>query len=182
MLLIFETLSIEDKNVYKLFINNIGMEFKLQFFVDDEEDLGTPEEYLDDWQFAIKKMTQRIIDQKRSITKLSKLCLGSLNAVEKLEVKLKGTNFKDNPEREIFGDRLGKLENDFGKISLMMKGTSDRVSRLTEFAASDKTQQRMDRLEDHNETLKESVITIEKTPTEILIDQFFVLIKIRGRS
>jgi len=96
-----------------------------------------------------------MIEQKRSITKLSKLCLGSLNAVEKLESKLKGSNLRDNPEREIFGDRLVKLENDLGKISLMMKGTSDRVSRLTEFASSDKSQQRIDRLEDHNETLKE---------------------------
>ena len=47
-----------------------------------------------DWRAAYEKQAAQISEQKRAITKVSKLCLGALSAVDKIETDLVNKQLK----------------------------------------------------------------------------------------
>ena len=77
--------------------------------------------------------------QKKAITKLSKLSVGSLSAIDKLETQLNesrrdGVGPKSGSTSNGGGggndERITKLEADFHKLARLYKGSQDVLGRL----------------------------------------------------
>ena len=79
--------------------------------------------------------------QKKAITKLSKLSVGSLSAIDKLETQLNesrrdglgpkpGSGSGSTSNGGINDDRISKLEADFHKLARLYKGSQDTLGRL----------------------------------------------------
>ena len=79
------------------------------FFGRDE---GSPPEQPKDWKDAFSRSQSQLHEQRKSIGKLSKLCLGALNAVDRLESHL-SQNPLEMKRNETMNELKSELENHF---------------------------------------------------------------------
>ena len=121
-----------------------------------------------DWKTAFELSLTRINDQKQSITKLSKLCLGALNAIDKIESNIqkeretgqKESEYRIASPRNIRKGNDGSIELDpvYCELSQLSKMVNALKDNMQNFEQNVKATVSTDNLEEKAEKIVQSIM------------------------
>jgi len=94
------------------------------------ERINTPDE--DNVKVIVKQMSSQMLEQKKALAKVSKLCLGALNAIDQIETKM-GEDHDEVAKQQPM-ERFKKMSGDIVQLSAVVHQLDlhlgDKLSRL----------------------------------------------------